>query len=318
MVWPATRKVLSPRLREASDNVNIAAEQIQQVLNKPSFGMGLLIGKSGKLKKETGPRASKATVNASKAAENKAKQDIGKRPQGCPTRPQQKTLVEKKQAACAIRYIGWRLESKDEVGAGDRPGSARPAQDQDKDILRLSDRFWQRTNRASLPCMPWYAWCFAGFEQASGAVCDRTGIALNSHVAEECRFDRKNYFYPDLPKGYQVSQFDKPICVGGGVKVRDRTIRLQRAHSKRTPANSSTPVPPVCTAPTTVWSTYNRSGMPLLEIVSEPDIFSPEEARLYLTELRNILRYIEVCDGNLEEGSFRCDANVSLKPAGRR
>ncbi|MBS2010902.1 MAG: Asp-tRNA(Asn)/Glu-tRNA(Gln) amidotransferase subunit GatB [Cyanobacteria bacterium SZAS TMP-1] len=144
----------------------------------------------------------------------------------------------------------------------------------------------------------------------------RTGLALNSHIAEVCRFDRKNYFYPDLPKGYQISQFDKPICVGGRVKVGEKTVRLQRAHLEEDAGKL------VHAGATGLHGSeyslvdFNRSGMPLLEIVSEPDISSPEEARLYLTELRNILRYIEVCDGNLEEGSFRCDANVSLRPVG--
>jgi aspartyl-tRNA(Asn)/glutamyl-tRNA(Gln) amidotransferase subunit B len=144
----------------------------------------------------------------------------------------------------------------------------------------------------------------------------RTGIALDSHIAEECRFDRKNYFYPDLAKGYQISQFEKPICVGGKIKVREKTIRLQRAHLEEDAGKL------VHTGAAGLHGSdyslvdFNRSGMPLLEIVSEPDLSSPEEARLYLTELRNILRYIEVCDGNLEEGSFRCDANVSLRPVG--
>jgi aspartyl-tRNA(Asn)/glutamyl-tRNA(Gln) amidotransferase subunit B len=143
-----------------------------------------------------------------------------------------------------------------------------------------------------------------------------TGIALNSHVAEYCRFDRKNYFYPDLPKGYQVSQLDKPICIGGSVKVKDRMIKLQRAHLEEDAGKLVHVGAAGLHGSDHSLVDLNRSGMPLLEIVSEPDITSPEEARLYLTELRNILRYIGVCDGNLEEGSFRCDANVSLKPVG--
>jgi len=144
----------------------------------------------------------------------------------------------------------------------------------------------------------------------------RTGLALNSHIAEDCRFDRKNYFYPDSPKGYQISQFEKPICVGGHVQVGDKTVRLQRAHLEEDAGKL------VHAGATGLHGSdyslvdFNRSGMPLLEIVSEPDLSSPEEARLYLTELRNILRYLDVCDGNLEEGSFRCDANVSLRPVG--
>ncbi len=144
----------------------------------------------------------------------------------------------------------------------------------------------------------------------------RTGIALNSHIAEESRFDRKNYFYPDLPKGYQISQLHHPVCVGGSVKVQDKTIRLQRAHLEEDAGKLVHAGAAGLHGSDYSLADFNRSGTPLLEIVSEPDITSPEEARLYLTELRNILRYIDVCDGNLEEGSFRCDANVSLKPVG--
>jgi aspartyl-tRNA(Asn)/glutamyl-tRNA(Gln) amidotransferase subunit B len=144
----------------------------------------------------------------------------------------------------------------------------------------------------------------------------RTGIALNSHIAEESRFDRKNYFYPDLPKGYQISQFEKPICVGGQVKVQDKTVRLQRAHLEEDAGKLVHAGAAGLHGSDYSLADFNRSGTPLMEIVSEPDISSPEEARLYLTELRNILRYIEVCDGNLEEGSFRCDANVSLREKG--
>lgn len=146
----------------------------------------------------------------------------------------------------------------------------------------------------------------------------RTGLALNSEIAEICRFDRKNYFYADLPKGYQISQYEHPICKGGHLEVNGRKIQINRAHLEEDAGKLVHAGAAGLHGSDYSKVDFNRSSMPLLEIVSEPDIKSPEEARLYLTELRNILRYIGVCDGNLEEGSFRCDANVSLRPIGQK
>ncbi|MBX9942398.1 MAG: Asp-tRNA(Asn)/Glu-tRNA(Gln) amidotransferase subunit GatB [Candidatus Obscuribacterales bacterium] len=146
----------------------------------------------------------------------------------------------------------------------------------------------------------------------------RTGLALNSEIAAICRFDRKNYFYADLPKGYQISQYEHPICKGGHLEVNGRKIQINRAHLEEDAGKLVHAGAAGLHGSDYSKVDFNRSSMPLLEIVSEPDIKSPEEARLYLTELRNILRYIGVCDGNLEEGSFRCDANVSLRPVGQK
>jgi aspartyl-tRNA(Asn)/glutamyl-tRNA(Gln) amidotransferase subunit B len=146
----------------------------------------------------------------------------------------------------------------------------------------------------------------------------RTGLALNSEIAEICRFDRKNYFYADLPKGYQISQYEHPICKGGHLEVNGRKIQINRAHLEEDAGKLVHAGAAGLHGSDYSKVDFNRSSMPLLEIVSEPDLKSPEEARLYLTELRNILRYIGVCDGNLEEGSFRCDANVSLRPVGQK
>lgn len=146
----------------------------------------------------------------------------------------------------------------------------------------------------------------------------RTGLALNSEIAETCRFDRKNYFYADLPKGYQISQLDKPICKGGHLEIGGKTIRINRAHLEEDAGKLVHEGADGLHGSNYSKVDFNRSSMPLLEIVSEPDISSAEEARDYLTELRSILRYIGVCDGNLEEGSFRCDANVSLRPVGQK
>jgi aspartyl-tRNA(Asn)/glutamyl-tRNA(Gln) amidotransferase subunit B len=144
----------------------------------------------------------------------------------------------------------------------------------------------------------------------------KTGLALNCQIASVTKFDRKNYFYADLPKGYQISQFDQPICKGGYLTINGRQIRIHRAHLEEDAGKLVHAGAVGLHGSDYSLVDCNRAGVPLLEIVSEPDIQSPEEARQYLTELRNILRYLDVCDGNLEEGSFRCDANVSLRPVG--
>ena len=145
-----------------------------------------------------------------------------------------------------------------------------------------------------------------------------TGLALHSTIPSRCKFDRKQYFYPDLPKGYQISQYDEPICQGGWIQISNKKIGITRAHleedaGKLVHAGASG----------LYGSSYslvdlNRAGTPLLEIVSEPDMRSSEEAREYVENLRNILRYIGVCDGNLEEGSMRADCNVSIRPIGQK
>jgi aspartyl-tRNA(Asn)/glutamyl-tRNA(Gln) amidotransferase subunit B len=144
----------------------------------------------------------------------------------------------------------------------------------------------------------------------------KAGIALNCTIADTTKFDRKNYFYPDLPKGYQISQYDQPICRSGFLTINGKKIRIHRAHLEEDAGKLVHAGADGLHGSDYSLCDFNRSGTPLLEIVSEPDITSPEEARQYLTELRNILRYINVCDGNLEEGSFRCDANVSIRPKG--
>ena len=145
-----------------------------------------------------------------------------------------------------------------------------------------------------------------------------TGLALNSQIPKRCKFDRKQYFYPDLPKGYQISQFDEPICLGGWVQISNKKIGITRAHLEEDAGKLVH-----AGAAGLYGSSYslvdlNRAGTPLLEIVSEPDMRSSEEAREYVEQLRNILRYIGVCDGNLEEGSMRADANISIRPRGQK
>jgi aspartyl-tRNA(Asn)/glutamyl-tRNA(Gln) amidotransferase subunit B len=144
----------------------------------------------------------------------------------------------------------------------------------------------------------------------------RTGIALNCTVADFTKFDRKNYFYPDLPKGYQISQYKEPVCSNGYLEINGKKVRILRAHLEEDAGKLVHAGAAGLHGSEYSLVDFNRSGVPLLEIVSEPDIASPDEARLYLTELRTILRYIGVCDGDLEKGSFRCDANVSVRPVG--
>lgn len=143
-----------------------------------------------------------------------------------------------------------------------------------------------------------------------------TGLALNSAIPNRCKFDRKQYFYPDLPKGYQISQYDEPICVGGYLDIEGKRIGVTRAHLEEDAGKLVHAGANGIAGSSYSLVDLNRAGTPLLEIVSEPDMRSSDEAKAYVEELRNILRYIGVCDGNLEEGSMRCDANISVMPKG--
>jgi len=141
----------------------------------------------------------------------------------------------------------------------------------------------------------------------------RMAMATNCEIARESRFARKNYFYPDLPKGYQISQYELPIARHGFVNIEVngglRRIGITRIHMEEDAGKlGHDPDRPFSRVD------FNRTGVPLIEIVSEPDIRQPEEAGAYLKQLRSIVRYLGICDGNLEEGSFRCDANVSIRP----
>lgn len=142
------------------------------------------------------------------------------------------------------------------------------------------------------------------------------GLALNCEIPSRCKFDRKQYFYPDLPKGYQISQYDEPICVNGWINVKGKRIGITRAHLEEDAGKLVHVGAAGINGATYSLVDLNRAGTPLLEIVSEPDMRSSEEARNYMEELRNIVRYLGVCDGNLEEGSMRCDANISIMPKG--
>lgn len=145
-----------------------------------------------------------------------------------------------------------------------------------------------------------------------------TGLALNCEIPSRCKFDRKQYFYPDLPKGYQISQYDEPICVNGHIEIDGKRIGIIRAHLEEDAGKLVHAGANGIAGSTYSLVDLNRAGTPLLEIVSEPDMRSSEEAKNYMEELRNIVRYIGVCDGNLEEGSMRCDANISIMPKGSK
>lgn len=143
----------------------------------------------------------------------------------------------------------------------------------------------------------------------------KMGLACGCEIEGTNYFARKNYFYPDLPKGYQISQHTTPICKNGTVKVRtpqgERSILLNRIHLEEDAGKSLHDVDDKNTA-----LDYNRAGVPLIEIVSEPDMHTAEEAFAFVTELRKLVRYLGICDGNMEEGSMRCDANVSIRLKG--
>ncbi|HXQ24627.1 MAG TPA: Asp-tRNA(Asn)/Glu-tRNA(Gln) amidotransferase subunit GatB, partial [Candidatus Acidoferrales bacterium] len=143
----------------------------------------------------------------------------------------------------------------------------------------------------------------------------RAGLAVQCTIARNSRWARKNYFYPDLPKGYQISQYELPLCLGGRIDIETngnaKSVRLTRIHMEEDTGKNIHDAHGDASL-----VDFNRCGVPLLEIVSEPDMGSAQEAGAYLRKLRAILQYLEICDGNMEEGSFRCDANVSVRPRG--
>lgn len=144
------------------------------------------------------------------------------------------------------------------------------------------------------------------------------GLACNSDITEYNKYSRKNYFYADLPKGYQITQFDNPICEHGAVEITLpdgslKTIHLTRIHMEEDTGKSLHDLDIENTL-----MDYNRAGTPLVEMVTEPDLRSGDDAYAFLMEVRRLVRYLDVCDGNMEEGSLRCDANISIRPLGQK
>jgi len=148
----------------------------------------------------------------------------------------------------------------------------------------------------------------------------KAALATNCRIAPRSQFARKNYFYPDLPKGYQISQYELPLATDGYIEIQvdggKKKIGIQRIHMEEDAGKLIHDFSSAREAHSYV--DFNRTGVPLIEIVSAPDIRSPEEASAYLRKLRAILMFLDICDGNMEEGSFRCDANISLRPKGEK
>ncbi len=148
----------------------------------------------------------------------------------------------------------------------------------------------------------------------------KAGLAMNCEILPFSKFDRKNYYYPDLPKNFQTSQYDLPICVNGHIDIEingeTKRIGITRIHMEED-AGKLVHSGDTITSSSSALVDYNRTGVPLIEIVSEPDMRSPEEAKLYLEKVKAILEYIDVSDCKMQEGSLRCDANISLRPVGQ-
>lgn len=149
----------------------------------------------------------------------------------------------------------------------------------------------------------------------------RAGLALNCEIKNFNKFDRKNYYYPDLSKNYQISQFDKPICEHGHIDIKvdgaPKTIGITRIHMEEDAGKLVHSGETISTSDSSAVD-YNRAGVPLIEIVSEPDMRSAQEARAYMEQLKAILEYTDVCDCKMQEGSLRCDANISIMPEGAK
>ncbi len=187
-------------------------------------------------------------------------------------------------------------------------------------FCKCSTKFGAKPNENTCPVCMGYPGVLPVLNEKAVEFAIKAGLALECEIDPNCKFDRKQYFYPDLPKGYQISQFDKPICTGGKLTIfNDKVVKLERIHmeedaGKLIHASEDS-------ADRLHGSDYslvdlNRAGTPLIEIVSKPDMSSAEEAVAYVKELRKILMAIGVCDGNMQEGSLRCDINISLNLEG--
>ncbi len=181
-----------------------------------------------------------------------------------------------------------------------------------------STAFGQAPNRNTCPVCLGLPGTLPVLNRDAVALAVRAGLALNCTIHPVSQWSRKNYFYPDLPKGYQISQFDRPFAENGHLDIavdgETRRVRIQRIHMEEDAGKSLHEGFPDSDRNTHI--DLNRSGTPLIEIVTHPDLRSAEESQEYLTRLKEILEYVDVCDGNMEEGSLRCDANVSIREPG--
>jgi aspartyl-tRNA(Asn)/glutamyl-tRNA(Gln) amidotransferase subunit B len=180
-----------------------------------------------------------------------------------------------------------------------------------------STRFGQAPNYSTCPVCAGFPGVLPVLNKRVVEFALRAGLAMHCKIARHSRLARKNYFYPDLPKGYQISQYELPICTNGYIDITldstTKRVRLTRIHIEEDAGKN---IHDLLNGSSLV--DLNRAGVPLLEIVSEPDIRSAAEAGSYLRALRAMLQYLEICDGNMEEGSFRCDANISVRRPGTK
>ena len=178
-----------------------------------------------------------------------------------------------------------------------------------------STRFGEAPNHNTCPVCTGFPGVLPVLNEKVVELAIKAGLATHCEIARSSVLARKNYFYPDLPKGYQISQYELPICVGGYIDVEIngavKRVRLTRIHMEEDAGKNIHDAHGDSSL-----VDLNRAGVPLLEIVSEPDLRAPAQAVAYLKTLRAMLQYLEICDGNMEEGSFRCDANVSVRPQG--
>jgi aspartyl-tRNA(Asn)/glutamyl-tRNA(Gln) amidotransferase subunit B len=186
---------------------------------------------------------------------------------------------------------------------------------QSKIFCGCSTRFGAEPNQHTCPVCAGFPGVLPVLNRKVVDFAVKAGLATHCQIAPSSRFARKNYFYPDLPKGYQISQYELPVCAKGYIDIdaagKSRRIRITRIHMEEDAGKNIHDLH----ADSSLVD-LNRAGVPLLEIVSEPDLRTAEEAGSYLRALRAILQYLEICDGNMEEGSFRCDANISVRPEG--
>jgi aspartyl-tRNA(Asn)/glutamyl-tRNA(Gln) amidotransferase subunit B len=186
---------------------------------------------------------------------------------------------------------------------------------QSKIFCGCSTRFGSEPNANTCPVCAGFPGVLPVLNKRVVEFAMRAGLATHCDIARSSRLARKNYFYPDLPKGYQISQYELPICANGYIDINvdnaPKRVRLTRIHMEEDAGKN---IHDLRTDASLV--DLNRAGVPLLEIVSEPDLRNAQDAGTYLKTLRGILQYLAICDGNMEEGSFRCDANVSVRPQG--
>ena len=187
----------------------------------------------------------------------------------------------------------------------------------EQDFLRLLHSIWRGTQYPHLSGVYWYARFSSGIKQKGVEFALRAGLATNCSINQYCKFDRKNYFYPDNPQNYQISQLYLPICHDGFVEIETeagkKKVRIHEMHMEEDAGKLIHDEWEDCSL-----VDYNRSGVPLIEIVSEPDMRSADEVIAYLEKLRCIMQYLDVSDCKLQEGSMRADVNLSVRVGRKR